>query len=602
MYKLEKSVSQIVDASERLGVLGSPSTTQELTLDILGAAATRKLVGEFALFRFLQDNATNFALGQITAVQLKNPWHEDPTMRSLIRQRGKVDAVSERQDTHLARMEVSAVFQETPEGYQPSILGTVPSTGTSIHVASNAILDSLLLPYRDELFYLGRLFGSEPLLPMWFKHFDSGEGGAGEAYHLGIFGKTGSGKSVLAKMILLAYSRHPTMGILVIDPQGEFSQDMHTGAVPGGMKLPLRDMIKQHGREIRVVRLRNLVLDRWDLFAEILYESTLFDKLTVRKGVHRQSACAELEEHLRNSNVNLADLNSKQGFDAMVAALQDSNVQIQIFSSAGPRTRLNNFLQASIADGSLQTAWRNVASLFDSSRVGSEKVDSILHRLFETPTRAKPVVIVDLSRDGAGGLFWSESIANIIIKRLLDGLTRAAEKKYSEGRSLNTLVVIDEAHRLAPRNDSSGTVKTTLVEAARTTRKYGLGWLFISQTLSSIDREIINQLRIFFCGFGLSMGQEWDSLNELAGGSSSLDLYKTFRDPHSSFSVETRQYSFMSVGPVSPLSFYGRPLFFNAFNTAEEFELANEGKRSDKVVEVLVRSQRQIGFEESSDV
>ncbi|MFT4036660.1 MAG: ATPase, partial [Thermomicrobiales bacterium] len=65
MQKPEKSVSQIVDSSERLGVLGSPSTTHELTLDILGAAASRKLVGEFALFRFLQDNAAHFALGQI---------------------------------------------------------------------------------------------------------------------------------------------------------------------------------------------------------------------------------------------------------------------------------------------------------------------------------------------------------------------------------------------------------------------------------------------------------------------------------------------------------------------------------------------------------
>ena len=60
---------------------------------------------------------------------------------------------------------------------------------------------------------------------LWFKHFDTGADGAGEAYHLGIFGKTGSGKSVLAKMIMLAYARYEKMGILVIDPQGEFSQD-----------------------------------------------------------------------------------------------------------------------------------------------------------------------------------------------------------------------------------------------------------------------------------------------------------------------------------------------------------------------------------------
>jgi hypothetical protein len=101
----------ILDSSERVAVIGSPSSTAELALDVLGSAVGRKLVGELALFRFLQDGCSHYALGQITGIELRNIWHEDPTMRSLIRQRGRVDAVSERQDTHLAKMVVSAVFR-----------------------------------------------------------------------------------------------------------------------------------------------------------------------------------------------------------------------------------------------------------------------------------------------------------------------------------------------------------------------------------------------------------------------------------------------------------------------------------------------------------
>lgn len=107
----QNEIKQIIDATERLGVVGSPSSTSQLAMDVLGSAVTRKLVGEFALFRFHQDASQHYALGQITEVELRNIWHEDPTMRSLIRQRGRVDAVSERQDTHLARMLVSAVFR-----------------------------------------------------------------------------------------------------------------------------------------------------------------------------------------------------------------------------------------------------------------------------------------------------------------------------------------------------------------------------------------------------------------------------------------------------------------------------------------------------------
>lgn len=221
----DKKLDQLIDTAEQIGVVGSPSSTSELSLDILGSAVSKKLVGELALFRYLQDANSHYALGQITEVTLRNIWHEDPTMRSLIRQRGRVDAVSERQDTHQGEMTISAVFAGGGGHYRPSILGTVPATGTPILLVKDEVLDELLSPFRKQIFYLGYVYGSKPKLPLWFKHFDPGPDGAGEAYHLGIFGKTGSGKSVLAKMILLAYARYPRMALLIIDPQGEFAKE-----------------------------------------------------------------------------------------------------------------------------------------------------------------------------------------------------------------------------------------------------------------------------------------------------------------------------------------------------------------------------------------
>jgi hypothetical protein len=193
----------------------------------------------------------------------------------------------------------------------------------------------------------------------------------------------------------------------------------------------------------------------------------------------------------------------------------------------------------------------------------------------------RPVLVVDLSKEQAQDLFWTDTIQSLVIKRLLDGLSRTAEDFYKAGKSLNTLVIIDEAHRLAPRDlpgedDAAKEVRAVLIDAARTTRKYGLGWLFISQTLSSLHPEILRQLRIFFFGFGLALGQEFQSLRELVGSSgTALDLFQNFRDPHSSFDARSRQYSFMTIGPVSPLSFSGSPLFFNAFNNPDDFLSAN---------------------------
>jgi len=573
----QRDLNVFIDATERLGVVGSPSATSQLAIDIMGSAVTRKLVGELALFRFAQDSSPHYALGQITEIQLRNIWHEDPTMRSLIRQRGWVDAVSERQDTHLGQMILSAVFKNVGgKGYEPSILGTVPSTGTPIHIVTDEILNELLSLYKEQIFYLGHVYGSKPKLPLWFKHFDRGPDGAGEAYHIGIFGKTGSGKSVLAKMILLAYTRYPKMALLVVDPQGEFAKDIRGGAI-GDFPLPLKKLIDNLKKESFVYTVRNLVLDRWELFQEILFESLFFERLTIPKGENRQLACSILSERLRRAKVKLKDLHKRESFDTAWNILSDNRVQTIFYRTRASRDRFNDTLTDADANEFFNSFWSPVAELFREDRKGARTVNKALSWLLNPGTETRPILIIDLSKEQAKDLFWNETIQSLVIKRLLDGLNHAAEYFYKEGESLNALVVIDEAHRLAPRdipreNEAARSVRAILIDAARTTRKYGLGWLFISQTLSSLHMEIIQQLRIFFFGFGLGLGQEFQSLRQLVGSSgAALDLYQLFRDPHSAFDISSRQYSFMTIGPVSPLSFSGSPLFFNAFNTVDEF-------------------------------
>lgn len=565
---------------EKIGTIGSPSSTSELTLDILGTAVGKKLVGEFALFKFLQDNKNHYALGQITEIELKNVWLEDPTMRSLARQRGQVNPVSGQQDTHLGKMTVSAVFQQDNEKFEPSLLGTVPQTGTFINIATDDVLKELLKQYKNELFYLGNVYGSTPLLPLWFKHFDSGVSGAGEAYHIGIFGKTGSGKSVLAKMIMIGYAKNPEMGILVIDPQGEFAKEFKDQKVIGNFKLPLKAIVDSFQKPNFVISIKNLVLDRWELFQQILFESLFFERLSIPKGENRELACSILSEKLNKKSVALKDLHLKESFELAWNILKDESVQKVFYKSDSSRSRFSSMLNEADANQFFNDYWKPVTELFREDRTNARTVESALSWLLKPNMKSRPILIIDLSKEQAEGIFWNEKIQALVIKRILNGLMHTAEYFYKDNKNLNTLVLTDEAHRLAPRETPSDEaekgVKNILVDAVRTTRKYGLGWMFISQTLSSLDKEIINQLRIAFFGFGLSMGSEFQALKELAGGDlNSLKLYQTFRDPHSAFDTASRQYSFMTIGPVSPLSFAGTPLFLTAFNRAESFLQVN---------------------------
>jgi hypothetical protein len=163
------------------------------------------------------------------------------------------------------------------------------------------------------------------------------------------------------------------------------------------------------------------------------------------------------------------------------------------------------------------------------------------------------------------------------LSKLLNILVSQATASLTTQQSANVLVLLDEAHRHAPsgsleHGSEAERLRRLLRDAVRETRKYGLGWFFISQTLGGLDSEILQQLRILSFGFGLAMGSEFDRLRDFVGGDKrSLELYQSFRDPQSFPSQNLQEFPFMAVGPISPLAFSGKPVFFNMFTNMQCF-------------------------------
>jgi len=575
---LEHDIRKSLDDSERIGVVGSPSSTHTLEIDILGTAADRGLVGGLSMFNFTQDGKDHYALGQITEIKLRNVWSEDPTMRGLIRQKGRVDPITERQDTHSASMLVSAVFGKSSDGFEPSMMGTVPATGTPVRLVSEQIMKDLLSEYSKELFHIGKVYGSNVLLPMWFKHFGRETGGAGEAYHIGIFGKTGSGKSVLSKMLITGYSRNREMTVFVLDPQGEFA-NLRDEPVMGEI------LTKKLNKEVKVYDLHNLVLTGDTLFKKVLILSRFLDRLGIIHDDNKGRASEQIDSILHGRRSDLFRLpegtkpwhyHRREVFDVVWQALQNEQVLSNIYSTQDLRERVRANMKA-LNVNDLYDLWARVARLFTYE----DKVDSIkikdLTRSVTAQARGQ-IIIIDLSDTDIPDILWNDDVKMIVINEFLESLTSEARGVFKKGKTLNTLVVLDEAHRLAPRekqaNPEFELVKATLKDAIRTTRKYGLGWAFISQTLSSLDREIINQIRIYVFGFGLAYGIELQALREIIGGNEeAIRLYQLFKDPQST--PKQREYSFMTIGPISPLSFSGIPLFFRALHYPEDFAQSN---------------------------
>jgi hypothetical protein len=578
--------AEVFDKTERIGVIGSPSSTSRLTIDLLGTAVDKRLVGTLCVFKFNQDGKDHYALGQVTGINLRNIWIEDPTMRGLIRQKGRVDPVTEKQDTHTASMIVSAVFSRGIVT-QASVLGTVPSTGTSVRLMNEELMDSLLTDYRDEIFYLGRGYGTTIRLPLWLKHFGKEKAGAGEAYHIGIFGKTGSGKSVLAKMMMIGYSLHPEMSLVILDPQGEFSKLKRD--------TEILDILRRNERNVNFYDLHNLVLQTdnrtFSLFFRILRTTEFFYTLAIFHEDNQARAELQMRRILCIART-LPDGTSlppkpwelwkRSVFDYVWQNLGTEQVQKNIYTSIEIRERMiQQYLSLNPDD--VYQIWSRVARLF----AYEGKTNTIMPKdLGKGIAEKGRIAIIDLSEtEVPANIHWNEKVRMIVINQLLSELSKAAEARFKEGKLLNTLVIIDEAHRLAPRYQRRQVteteedpelmdVKRTLVDASRTTRKYGLGWMFISQSLSGLDIEILRQLRIYILGFGLGWGLEFLALRDIVGGNEeAIKLYQQFKDPQST--LGEREYSFMTWGPISPLSFSGTPLFFTALDYPTGFLRAN---------------------------
>lgn len=582
------------DRTRDVAVVGSPSTNTELTVDLLQEATEERLVGALTAFEAVQNGQRITSVGQIVGIELRNRWHEDSVFRNLVKRTGEIPPITNRQDTRIADLVVGATFRQTTNGFEPEVLGMVPPTGTRVSRVDQPLLDRLLEVYRSEIVYLGRAYANDVLYPMWFKHFGSGAGGAGEAYHLGVFGKTGSGKSGLAKMMLCAYARHLQIGILVIDPQGEFSLEL-SGTRVGQQGLQLDQVIRGQGRTIHVYRIGDLQLDDWATFEEMIISLRFLEQLSIPSAsAENARRAAEVIRNALEGNHNLDNLGTLPVLQAALNAINDPNNAGFIYATR-PRAqqlqqRVQRFLNDQRALNQLLTnSWVPICQLFSSGQnrqrlftYPGQQQSGIINMLMGSAGASdpRPVIVVDISRQG-NQRFWSEELQRRLLGKLLNILVSQATSSLSTQQSANVLVLLDEAHRHAPsgrleEDSEADRLRSLLRRAIRETRKYGIGWFFISQTLGGLDNEILQQLRILAFGFGLAMGTEFDRLRDFVGGDKrALELYQSFRDPQSFPRRDLQEFPFMAVGPVSPLAFSGKPLFFTGFTDSEEFLRVN---------------------------
>jgi len=186
--------------------------------------------------------------------------------------------LSGRADNRVATISVQAAYalEDSKESDSKGhILGTSPSTGIEVKKMNNAVMNALMKQHEKDITYMGKVYGTDVDMPFWFRHFDKGERGAGDAHHIGVFGKSGSGKSVAAAYMLFGYAKNKdTMNILVIDPQGQFYSN---NDFPDGFSL--EDSVKKQGMKFEkhhILEDLYLPCDDYELFASLLQKITSY--------------------------------------------------------------------------------------------------------------------------------------------------------------------------------------------------------------------------------------------------------------------------------------------------------------------------------------
>ncbi len=583
LYNLVKIINSAV-----LGVVSSPSTTLEISLDIRKESESRRALGQMVFVQLQEDSRKILSLGQIVEVETKNRWHEDPSFKGVIKHHGGLPHLSGVADNRMATISVQSSFDVTNQKPEIYLLGMSPSTGIPVEIVNNELMGLLVQHHENAITYLGKVYGTDVDLPMWFKHFGRDEDipalGAKDAYHIGVFGKTGSGKSVTSALMLLAYAKNKKhMNVLVLDPQGQFYKDRDL--LPGEEEKLLGEIQKtgMNVQKFKLIEDVSLPETHLELFAELLANSGFihdaFGPFYKNDKVEsmQNSIVSYLEGRAKNPNFKLSSVEPMTLLSEMTKRFatpqsgeKDFSKYIKdVYGTKDTQERLFRAVQK-VQDAlrnqqspSYLKTWKQALAMFSEDR---KTTISKICKTITGETRGN-FIVLDLSP--SEGEIENDNLQALFLRLIEKGIVESGGNLYAKGDNANCLIVMDEAHRFISSHSPDSRIKDLtreIVDAVRTTRKYGIGHMFITQSLESLDDEIIKQMRIFAFGHGLTMGSELRKVKEIINNQAAVNLYSSFIDPSNS-----GKFPFMFFGPVSPFSATGSPLFVEIYIRYQDY-------------------------------
>lgn len=562
-----------------IAIIGSPNSTTVFTVDILESARDRALDHAWVTFevveRFNGKAYRKRALCQLGGIVTRNRWHEDPIIRAVIKHQGALPALSGESDLTSAQLIALGVFLLDDEGNvrRRTTLSTPPPSGTPVFPADVPMLQDLVHTEHG-IFYAGQSPGDGLPVPLTLRHFGrTEEDGFGEAVMMGTFGQTRSGKSIFSAQLMAGFAANPSLGLLVLDPQGEFGRDRFAAGdhrvdfsikrLLGSLKTP---------RTITATTTDEVALEGSEAFTETLRRGGFFETLGF-KGANKERAASQRLADM------LSDLTNGEGRRRPIRDLRTSDMPIlvkdlarfaDVIYASRPGTTpgegqraMDVLARFQLDELRLTRVWQQSLAAFRTDQ-GRVPLSNLIQRVLTE----REVVILSFSQENG-----ADDIPYFLLNEILTRLRYVIHRSFQKGDGSNALVVLDEAHLFAGEhaNESvDGTrTRTLLSQSVRMTGKYGVGWLFITQTLHDFDKTILRQLQVKIFGQGFKVGADREYV-ETELGREGFARYCSLPDPK-----RTGRYSFMITGPIVSLGSLGTPLVLQSFRSSEDLMRAN---------------------------
>ncbi|MEB3343798.1 ATP-binding protein [Okeania sp.] len=289
----------------------------------------------------------------------------------------------------------------------------------------------------------------------------------------GIFGKSGTGKSFLTRLLLSGIIRKGAAVNLIFDMHSEYGWEAMA-----------------EGKQVSTVKgLRQLFPDRVELW-------TLDPESTKRRGVRdarelylsynqievEDIGLVQRELNLSEASIDSANiLRSEFGKSWITQLLAMTNEDIQIFCDEKRGHK-----------GSIMSLQRKLLRLDNLKYMQTKNTNNYIGEILESLDAGKHVIIEFGSQSNMLSYMLA---ANMITRRIHNSYVRKADKflssKNPSDRPQQLVITIEEAHRFLDPAIVRSTIFGTI---AREMRKYFVTLLVVDQRPSGIDAEVMSQI------------------------------------------------------------------------------------------------------------